>query len=275
MAVTLPLKRTELKVKDAKKPVRGKFDPSKAAQDRFFKQLKKVAKEASRIVKRHSDGAHVKDPKKMQAELDAYAEKLKVSGWAARQSAAMLKTVSDSNERAYKRHSKAMAKALSDNVAASDVGDAAFVLLQEQVGLIQSIPVEAGLRAQEIAARNFLEGTRAVPDQSVIDELVNEMGLTAEVAINRAKLIARTETARANATFVQARANAVGSTQYIWRNSGDGAVRESHRIYHGHKLDGMKFSWAQPPTLDDGMTGHPGTFPNCRCYAEPILPDLD
>jgi uncharacterized protein with gpF-like domain len=66
---------------------------------------------------------------------------------------------------------------------------------------------------------------------------------------------------------------AVGSNQYRWHNSGDGAVRHSHKIYKGKKLQGMIFSWDAPPTLDDGMTGHPGTFPRCRCFAEPVFGD--
>ena len=32
--------------------------------------------------------------------------------------------------------------------------------------------------------------------------------------------------------------------------------------------------WDSPPTLD-GMKGHAGEFPNCRCYPEPVIPRLD
>jgi len=65
----------------------------------------------------------------------------------------------------------------------------------------------------------------------------------------------------------------VGSSQYRWHNSGDEAVRESHKYYHGRKMQGQIFSWDKPPTLSDGMTGHPGTFPRCRCFAEPVFDD--
>jgi SPP1 gp7 family putative phage head morphogenesis protein len=95
--------------------------------------------------------------------------------------------------------------------------------------------------------------------------------MTEQVATNRAKLIARTETAKATATINQARAESAGSRQYIWRNSGDEAVRHSHKYYKGKKLDGQVFDWDKPPTLSDGMTGHPGEFPNCRCFAEPLF----
>ncbi len=92
--------------------------------------------------------------------------------------------------------------------------------------------------------------------------------MTAEVAVNRAKLIARTETARANSSFVQARAAAIGAKGYIWRTTMDGAERESHAEMNGEYVE-----YAHPPILTDGTTGHAGTFPNCRCYQDPVLPE--
>src|SRR6202012_3559902 len=153
-----------------------------------------------------------------------------------------------------------LGRLLDSNVAEKEVGEIARKLLNEQVGLIKSIPLEAGLRAQQIALEAALTGTRAQVDDDTVAELERELGLTTEVAISRAKLIAVTETARANASINQARAMAVGSAQYRWHNSGDEAVRESHKKYKGKKLQGIIFSWDSPPTLDDGMTGHPGTF---------------
>jgi SPP1 gp7 family putative phage head morphogenesis protein len=129
------------------------------------------------------------------------------------------------------------------------------------------------LRAQKIAFEAATTGTRAEADEDTIAELQKQMGLSTEVATSRALLIARTETARANAAINQSRAMSVGSNQYRWHNSGDEAVRHSHRVYKGRKLQGVIFSWDKPPTLSDGMTGHPGTFPNCRCFAEPVFAD--
>ncbi len=116
-----------------------------------------------------------------------------------------------------------------------------------------------------------MTGARAAPSEDTIAELEKQLGLSTEVAISRAQLIAVTETARANASINQARALAVGSGQYRWHNSGDEAVRKSHKTYKGKPLQGRIFSWDSPPTLDDGMKGHPGTFPRCRCFAEPVF----
>lgn len=254
-----------------KQTLKGKFKPSTAAERAFYRQLRKVAQVSGHIIDQHADGASIKDRNAMQVELNRYAEKL--GPWATRQAAKLLSTVSKSNKRAYQAKSKAIGKALKLGVAELPVGANALVLLNEQVGLIKSIPVEAGLRAQKIAYEAFLEGTRAAPNSDTIKELQKQMGFSEEVATNRAMLISRTETARANAAFNEARAKSVGSRQYRWHNSGDSAVRHSHKVYKGKPLQGKIFEWDDPPTLDDGMTGHPGTFPNCRCFAEPVFDD--
>lgn len=256
---------------DAKKTIKGKFKPSSAAEAQFYKQLRKVAQASGHIVEQHVDGATIVDAQGLEDALAKYSRQL--TPWATRQAAKLLDTVQKSNKRAYQQKSKAIGTALKIGVAERDVGETALALLNEQVGLIKSIPIEAGLRAQRIAAEAFFHGVRAEANQDTINELVEQMGLSTEVATNRAYLIARTETARANASINQARAMAVGSNQYRWHNSGDEAVRHSHKFLKGRRLQGMIFSWDAPPTLDDGMTGHPGTFPNCRCFAEPVFSD--
>jgi len=251
---------------DAKRP--DKFKASNAAEREFYRALKKVAQKSGHLIDIHTDGATIHDDAQLQKALRTYAKQLEP--WARRQAAKMLEKSAKSNKRAYKNHSKAMGAAIQSGVAESDTGQVAMALLNEQVALIQSIPIEAGLRAQKIAAENFLQGKRAVPDQSVIDDLKEQMGMSTEVAVNRAKLIARTETARANASFVQARAEAIGVTHYRWVTTMDGAERESHK-----KMNNKIIAYDKAPTLSDGTTGHAGTFPNCRCYQEPILPSDD
>lgn len=256
---------------DAKKSSREsqnkKFQASSTAERNFYRQLKKVAKASGHIVEAHVDGAKIIDESGMIKALNDYAKA--IGPWAVRQSSKLLESVSNSNKRAYKNKSKVMGAALNTNVAEQNVGKTALALLNEQVALIKSIPTEAGLRAQKIAAENFINGTRAMPDQSVVDQLTQEMDMTTEVAINRAKLIARTETARANASFVQARAAAIGAQGYIWRTTLDGAERESHAA-----MNGKYVAYDHPPKLIDGTTGHAGTFPNCRCYQDPVLPEI-
>lgn len=256
---------------DAKKTIKGKFNPSKTAEQDFNRALKKVAKAAGTIVDAHVNGVKIENPQQMQKALKEYSEL--IGPWAERQSAKLLEQVQRSNKRAYQNKSKAIGTALKLNVDESDIGAVARKLLNEQVALIKSIPIEAGLRAQKIAYEAVLSGTRAEANEDTIAELQKQLGLSTEVATSRAQLIAITETARANAAINQSRAMSVGSKQYRWHNSGDGAVRHSHKMYKGKPLQGRIFSWDDPPTLDDGTKGHPGTFPRCRCFAEPVFDD--
>lgn len=270
---------------DAKRrTLRGKFIPSTAAEKAFFKQLKKVAQASGHLVERHARGSQLVGASEMQRELERYAQKLEP--WAQRQARDLVEQVSRSNKRAYNHKSKMMGRALELGFAEQEVGYITEALIYEQVELIKSIPLEAGLRAQRIAYESALKGERAAPSVEVFElqferrrrevelrGLEEEMARSTEVAVNRAMLIARTETARSNAAINETRARAAGSDQYRWHNSGDGAVRESHKIYQGRPLQGRIFSWNDPPTLSDGMTGHPGTFPNCRCFAEPVFLD--
>lgn len=258
---------------DAKKTIKGKFKPSTSAEQAFFRALKKVAHTAGHIIDSHTEGVTIANNFNLQKTLEDYSKL--IEPWARRQSAKLLEKVKNSNKRAYQIKSKSLGlelhKQLVDPKHINAEGLIARDLQAEQVALIRSIPLEAGLRAQKIAEEAFLHGRRAEPDQDTIKELQKQLGASTEVATMRAQLIAVTETARANASFNQARAMTAGSNQYRWHNSGDEAVRKAHKTLKGKPLQGMIFSWDHPPTLDDGTTGHPGTFPRCRCFAEPVF----
>lgn len=250
------------------KPLHANFEPSRAAEIAFNRALKKVARHSGHLVEMHVGNlARVSTPVEMAVmmrSLEHYSEVL--TPWAARQSAKLLEQVSKKNRSAYTKKSKAIGRELNKGFAQHNVAETGAALMAEQIVLIKSIPLEAGQRAQALAREAVTSGSRA-------DDIAKELMATTSVTESRATLIARTETARATASFNQARAVAVGSTQYAWRNSGDESVRHSHEYYNGKRLDGVIFDWAHPPTLEDGTTGHPGTFPNCRCYAEPYFAD--
>jgi len=99
-------------------------------------------------------------------------------------------------------------------------------------------------------------------------------GVLAEVE-QRARLIARTETARAASVLVRTRAEAIGSTTYRWRTSGDWKVRPSHRACEREDREGLGkgvYRWADPPLTDaPDYHAHPGEIFNCRCVAIPIF----
>jgi len=87
------------------------------------------------------------------------------------------------------------------------------------------------------------------------------------VTTSRAMTIARTETAKAASIVTEVRAKEVGATHYIWRTAGDSDVRESHA-----EMEGEVCEYDNPPIVD-GEPLNPGMIYNCRCYAEPIIPD--
>jgi SPP1 gp7 family putative phage head morphogenesis protein len=113
---------------------------------------------------------------------------------------------------------------------------------------------------QNKAIEAVVTGGRAEP-------FAKEIAASGDVSRSRANLIARTERDVQPARD-QARALSIGSNGYIWRTAEDGDVRHSHR-----EMEGKFVEWGRPPTLD-GMTGHAGELPNCRCYKEIVFPNL-
>lgn len=241
--------------------MKSKFSPSRAIEKEFERALKKIARASGTLVEHHIDGDKIVDPKGMAKALSDYSRLL--TPWAKNQSKKLLMSTLKrmNSDKLYREQAKKIGQMLSSEVFESEIGLVTQSLINEQVNLITSIPIEAGERAQKLVLEALTDGRRA-------DEIASELMKTTEVTESRAKLIARTETARVNTMLNLARATSVGSTQYRWVTSGDAAVRPSHK-----KMNGKVFDWDDPPTLSDGTTGHPGTFPNCRCYAEPILPE--
>lgn len=232
------------------------FRSSQAAEREYATALRNVAREVRRIV---SEAAN--DPAKaaqVQKALEAYSDLL--TPWAKSVATKMLKRADLKSEKAFAQVVKAVGQELRAELAGGGPVATAFqARLDENVQLIKSLPTEAGERVATITTEGLANGTRA-------DVLAQAIGETGDVTESRALLIARTETSKATTALTKARAETVGSDGYIWRTSHDGAVRPSHAA-----MEGVMVKWDEPPTLD-GMTGHAGEFPNCRCYAEPVLP---
>lgn len=229
----------------------------KNTEREYAKALRKIARHAASIVDLYADGAVITNPTGMQAALIKYAEEL--VPFANRAASKMIAATQKSIDRVIKSQSKTMATKMRE-VLQSQTGRVAIDLHRAQVDLIKSLPIDAGTRAQNLAMEAVTGGRRPA-------EIAAEIARTGEVTQSRAMLIARTESSKASAVLTEARAKSVGATHYIWRTAGDGDVRESHA-----EMDGEVVAYDNPPTLD-GMTGNAGEFPNCRCYAEVILPD--
>lgn len=172
----------------------------------------------------------------------------------------MLADVARRNEQMWRANSKDMGRRLRETVTNSAITYPLQALQDEQVRLIKSLPLEAAQRVHDLAVKSTYTSTRA-------SELAKAIMQTGHITESRARLIARTETSRAAGNLLQARAEYAGSEGYIWRTSGDMDVRDSHA-----EMDGKYVRWSSPPTLD-GMKGHAGCLPNCRCFADPVFPN--
>lgn len=146
-------------------------------------------------------------------------------------------------------------------VGNTPIGHVTQDIVYRQIQLMKSLPLEAADRVRDIqdcAIQAMINGER--PDG--LYEMIMQSG---DVAASRARLIARTEIGRATGALTQARALAVGSEGYWWRIEGAG-TRPSHK-----KMKDKFVLWTSPPTLD-GMTGHAGCLPNCKCWSEVQVP---
>lgn len=237
---------------------RKSFRSARTAEVKYAAQLRSVAQQVGAIIRGLTPDKGVPDPAEIEAVMRRYAETLRP--WAKAVGARMLADVSRRDEAVWASMAEDMTRDLRAEIRGAPTGEALRRLLDEQVSLITSIPLKAAERVHVLATRAKSGGSR-------YDTIVAEIMRSGRVTKSRATLIARTEVARAASGLVQARATYVGSEGYIWRTAEDSDVRHSHK-----KMSGKFVRWDRPPTTD-GLVGHAGQLPNCRCSPEPVIPD--
>lgn len=143
----------------------------------------------------------------------------------------------------------------------------------ENTRLIRSIPEKYFSDVANAITNNFL-GLNQVGDVTLSQRLQDIGGISK----NRARFIARDQTAKVTSSLTRARHQAAGINTYKWRNSQDrrvvgnpsGLYPKPTRGHGDHWVrEGKVFSYDRPPS-----DGNPGMAFNCRCTAEPVL-DLD
>jgi SPP1 gp7 family putative phage head morphogenesis protein len=236
---------------------RAAFAKVRRAEMSYARKLRKVARHVGELVRAFKPGSpeHMAD---LQDALLRYSAML--TPWARATAAKMLEEVARRDEAAWFEYSNQMGYALRQEIRRAPTGQVMREMMQQQVTLITSLPLEAAERVHKLTIEGIVDGTRA-------KEVAAEIMKTGQVTQSRANLIARTEVGRTSTSLTAARASYVGSEGYVWRTSKDADVRPSHK-----KMEGQFVDWNDPPTLD-GLTGHAGALPNCRCYPEPVLPD--
>jgi len=131
--------------------------------------------------------------------------------------------------------------------------------------LITSLVDEEIERVSGVVQRGFQQG---LPYKSVADEIQSTFG----VSRRHAKLIARDQTVKLNASLTKLRQEDLGITEYQWQTSGDERVRASHRAIDGmicrwddptvYRKPGEKKWHKRPTTMPQN---HPGGDVQCRC----------
>lgn len=242
---------------DAKPKGRQAFQKARALEQRYARELRGVAREIGRIVKGFVPGT-AESADAINKVLTKYAEMLKP--WAKSVAGRLVADLDAQDRKEWERNTRGMSVVLRAELAKEHTGATLQELLEQHVHLITSLPLEAAQRVHRLTYEALSDSGRA-------KEIAADILATGEVTKSRANLIARTETGRTATTLLQVRAQGIGSDGYIWRTSRDPDVRKSHAA-----MEGQFVKWSEPPTLDK-LTGHAGCVPNCRCYAEPIIPE--
>jgi SPP1 gp7 family putative phage head morphogenesis protein len=150
-----------------------------------------------------------------------------------------------------------------------DVRDKLAAAVAENVDLIKSIPGQHFNLVADAVVNNYL-GVSFIEGS-----LSNRLKKVGSITDDRARLIARDQTAKFVGSLNRIRQENAGIRRYIWRNQKDERVvgNPSGRYPKGNvkhrdhwSREGKIYRWDDPPA-----DGHPGQPIQCRCYPEPVL----
>ena len=247
---------------EQRKLARERFLAGRKAYTQYTRSLLGIARQVDAVVRGFRQGELFPDDAiaKIVHTLTRYSQML--GPWAEATSGRMLADVAGRDRTAWIAHGKTIHRELKREIETTPVGSIMRAAQAEQVTLITSLPLEAAQRVQALALEGFIGGERSAG-------LAAQILATGEVTKSRAKLIARTETAKVSAILTRTRATHLGCTHFVWHTAKDGRVRESHR-----EMEGKVLAYADgPPLLSDGEKTFPGEIFNCRCFSSPIIPD--
>lgn len=138
--------------------------------------------------------------------------------------------------------------------------DAYHAVINEQVGLIKSIPRQYLLEVQGMVMRSVQTGGDL---SHITEELQKRYGITRR----RAETISRDQNNKATSVISRVRQQELGITEAVWRHSHAGKEpRPSHL-----KADGERYEIAKGMYIE-GEWIWPGEKINCRCSSRPIIP---
>ena len=260
LTLTQPVTRI---VFDKKPTPPAKMTP---AERKYFNAMKLVAKEIEKILKTTLTSATKSQGIKAMGLLKKYSKEL--SKWATKTVATMLYNVNKDNQKLWNKLSAKMSQELKKELSKAPAKTWMQKYMDDNVGLIKSIPIDAAKRVHKLIKENQYVGLRST-------DLIDEIMRIGSISENKAKMIARTETSRYSTALTQMRSESIGADWYVWKAVGDFRTRKGHK-----RMDGVIVSWNDPPSPEK-LVGekaygeyHAGETFNCRCYPEVIL-DVD
>lgn len=135
--------------------------------------------------------------------------------------------------------------------------------VEENVGLIKSLPQETLTEMQNIVSQGFKTGKSVT---SIVGDIRNTYGIKK----SSARLLARDQLGKLNSQLTRQQQTDAGVSEYVWSTSKDSRVRDSHK-----SLDGKTFKWSDPPVVTPPgkpvRRCHPGEDYQCRCVALPVF----
>jgi SPP1 gp7 family putative phage head morphogenesis protein len=140
------------------------------------------------------------------------------------------------------------------------VKDAFTASLNENISLIKSIPVQYAQELGGIVMRSYTAGRD-------LETMVREIKQLYPKAANRAELIARDQSNKANSVCNRTRQMELGIVKAKWLHSHAGKQPRPSHV----RANGKIYNIAEG-CLIDGEYIQPGFLINCRCSCRPILP---
>jgi SPP1 gp7 family putative phage head morphogenesis protein len=151
---------------------------------------------------------------------------------------------------------------LKTDILTGELKDVLKASIQENVGLIKSIPAQYHKQAEGAVYRSI---TSAQGQKDLIPFLRKYKGMTER----RARNISDDQYRKAYTAINKGRLQKLGFRRFEWRHYlGSAEPRKLHM-----RLNGQVFRFDNPPVIDDttGERGFPAQLPNCRCTMAAVV----
>jgi SPP1 gp7 family putative phage head morphogenesis protein len=216
-------------------------------------------------------------PLSIAAQISRTIQKLSTASMlnlmASRLSYGMVKRANNQNkEHIQKTYNAAFSIDLSGMLGNAVVKDILDEAVKENITLITSIQTDF---INDIGSTVFTNLSSGGRHENLIS-LISERG---NVSKNRAKFIARDQTAKLNSAITEARQKSLGVDLYEWGGAGDERQRQDHFVLNGKTCkysdptvysDNEGETWKKRKSID-AYEGTPGTDFQCRCVALPKI----